>query len=153
MGTLSNSTRRDVRLPTNHVIPHGGSLDLPDATVRAPDNWPTIGSLLAAGDLAWESDPEPEGREEDERPPPPPAPAMGLSPDTVLEIDAPGEPSRAARLAAALAGLLDDQFTSSGLPMVEALNAVLAPDEERVTAAERDALWAAFTATASQEEA
>lgn len=59
MAKLTNRTKRDIDLPSRHVIPRLGELTLPNETIRSVDNWPRVNGLVLSGDLAVEFDPEP----------------------------------------------------------------------------------------------
>ncbi len=78
MGKITNSTRKDVTLPTRHVIPANGSLDVSDELVRVPDNWPSISGRLVSGELAWTPD------ETGEDVPEVPEPAPQVEPSQVI---------------------------------------------------------------------
>lgn len=59
MARLINATRRDIVLPTFHIVPKSGALETTDEVIRCPDNWPRVNALILSGDLSAEFDPEP----------------------------------------------------------------------------------------------
>lgn len=61
MAKLINGTRRDVVLPTKHVIPAKGHLETVNDVIRCPDNWPRLNGLIIAGEVQVEFDEFPVG--------------------------------------------------------------------------------------------
>lgn len=52
MASITNKTKRDITLPSRHVVPKMGSLDnLLNETIKSTDNWPMINGLALAGDI------------------------------------------------------------------------------------------------------
>lgn len=60
MARLINSTRRDIVLPTRHVVPAQGQLETTNEVIGCTDNWPKVNGLVLSGDLVAELDPPPE---------------------------------------------------------------------------------------------
>ncbi|ETW10630.1 hypothetical protein ATO8_21241 [Roseivivax marinus] len=60
------------------------------------------------------------------------------------EAEAEARAARADRIAAIIEALEDDAYGKDGKPHVDAINAALGDGDEAVTAAERDAVWAAM---------
>lgn len=58
MAKLINTTRRDIELPSRHIIARGASLTIPDEVAKSVDNWPRLNALILSGDVAAEFDPE-----------------------------------------------------------------------------------------------
>ena len=59
MAKIINLTARAIALPTRHVIPRGAVLEIPNAVIDSPDNWPMINGLALSGALTVERDPDP----------------------------------------------------------------------------------------------
>ncbi|WYK06456.1 hypothetical protein DWF04_022735 [Cereibacter sphaeroides f. sp. denitrificans] len=81
MAKLTNLTRRDIDLPSRHVIPRLGTLETTNEVIRG-DNWPKLNGLILSGDVAVEFDPEE-------------APEQGETMTQVVStpiIDLPGDP-------------------------------------------------------------
>lgn len=60
MAKIINAERRDIALPTGHVIPRLGELACTNDTIRCADNWPGLQGQMIAGQIVVEFDPEPE---------------------------------------------------------------------------------------------
>jgi hypothetical protein len=58
MAKLKNKTRRDIELPSRHIIPREGVLIIPDDVAKSIDNWLRLQTLIFAGDMTAEFDPE-----------------------------------------------------------------------------------------------
>ena len=59
MAKLINRERRDIRLPTGHIIPRLGELACENDTIRNGENWPFLQGQIAAGQIEAEFDPDP----------------------------------------------------------------------------------------------
>lgn len=59
MAKLINTERRDITLPTGHVIPRLGELTCTNDTIRNGENWPFLQGQIIAGQIVAEFDPDP----------------------------------------------------------------------------------------------
>lgn len=59
MATISNPSFIPIVLPTGHVLPRLGVLDVDNDTIRASDNWPMLRGMMLAGQVTLTFDPEP----------------------------------------------------------------------------------------------
>lgn len=60
MAKLLNRERRDIRLPTGHVLPRLGELACDNDLIRSAENWPALQGPILAGQIEAVFDPEPE---------------------------------------------------------------------------------------------
>ena len=60
MAKITNLGRRDLPLPTRHIVPRMGDLVTTNDTIRSPDNWTMLNAMALAGDVTIELDPDPE---------------------------------------------------------------------------------------------
>ncbi len=60
MAKIENPSRRDIVLPTRHVIPAQGSLETSNEVLRCTDNQPMLAGLALSGQVAITYDPEPD---------------------------------------------------------------------------------------------
>ena len=89
MARLINSTRRDIVLPTRHVVPAQGQLETTNEVIGCTDNWPKVNGLVLSGDLVAELDPPPEVAEA-------PAPVVSAAPAT-QDAEAGSDPTAAGK--------------------------------------------------------
>lgn len=59
MARITNLTRRQITLPTGHVIPRLGDLPTDNETLALIDIARVLPALIAAGEIAVEYDPDP----------------------------------------------------------------------------------------------
>lgn len=59
MAIITNKVREAITLPTGHVIKRDGSLETTNTVLRSPDNVRTLNTMVAAGMVAVEYDPDP----------------------------------------------------------------------------------------------
>ena len=88
MARLINSTRRDIVLPTRHVVPAQGQLETTNEVICCTDNWPKVNGLVLSGDLVAELDPPPEVAE---------APAPVVAAPASQDAGAGSEPTAAGK--------------------------------------------------------
>lgn len=90
MAKIINLTARELSLPTRHVIPRSAVLEIPNAVIDSPDNWPMINGLALSGALTVERDPDP-AEEAAAAPAAPvaaaPAPAPAIGGDAATEAE------------------------------------------------------------------
>lgn len=116
---ITNTTRSDIGLQPDMIIPAGGSLIVNEADVAHLTDAPSIVAHFDAGRLVADADP----------------------------VTEPAEPTdRAAIIAGIIRGLGDSDFTKGGKPEVDAINAAMVKGADPVTAPERDAVWAGMDA-------
>lgn len=65
MAKITNNERGPITLPSGHVIPRLGTLETDNATIRQPDNWPSLSGRALAGQITIEFDPEPDPADPD----------------------------------------------------------------------------------------
>jgi hypothetical protein len=94
MARLINSTRRDIVLPTRHVVPAQGQgqgqLETTNEVINCADNWPKVNGLILAGDLVAEFDPPPEVAD---------APAPVIAAPAPQDAEAGSDPAAASKAA------------------------------------------------------
>jgi hypothetical protein len=90
MARLINSTRRDIVLPTRHVVPAQGQLETSNEVISCTDNWPKVNGLVLSGDLVAELDPPPELAE---------APAPVIAAPAPQDAEAGSDPAAASKAA------------------------------------------------------
>ena len=66
MATITNNERTTIKLLTGHVIPRLGVLETDNATIRQPDNWPSLSGRALAGQITIAFDPDPDPAEPDQ---------------------------------------------------------------------------------------
>ncbi|QBX34591.1 hypothetical protein E4191_07610 [Paracoccus liaowanqingii] len=59
MSSITNKTREAVTLPTGHTVARGAGLETTNAVLRSPDNIRRLATLIAAGMVTVEYDPDP----------------------------------------------------------------------------------------------
>lgn len=59
MAKITNNERAVIILPTGQIVPRLGTLEIDNATIRQPDNWPSLSGRALAGQITIEFDPEP----------------------------------------------------------------------------------------------
>ena len=93
MAKIINLTAREIALPTRHVIPRGAVLEIPNAVIDSPDNWPMINGLALSGALTVERDPDP-GEEAAAAKAAAPAAAPATGSDAALDAETPAKASK-----------------------------------------------------------
>ena len=88
MARLINSTRRDIVLPTRHVVPAQGQMETTNEVIGCTDNWPKVNGLVLSGDLVAELDPPPEAAE---------APAPVVAAPASQDAEAGSDPTAAGK--------------------------------------------------------
>lgn len=121
---IINSTRSDIGIQPGIIVPAMGVLEVTEAmaeTFSKMENVPSVAAHFETGRLKVEGDaPKAAARDMDDE--------------------------REAEIIAALNKLGDDDYTKTGLPKLNAVNAAMAEGTEPVTDAERDAVWAKVSA-------
>ncbi|WP_375553389.1 hypothetical protein [Roseovarius mucosus] len=112
---ITNTTKSDLGLSPDVVVPAGGSMEIEEGTLEQLSKSPVVQAWAKDGWLVAE-EPAAEG----------------------AEI----ETARFELVAGVVRGLGPDGFIKSGKPDVDAINAVLPTTTDRITAKERDAIWA-----------
>ncbi|MDP1620410.1 MAG: hypothetical protein Q8K33_24200 [Cypionkella sp.] len=60
MATIKNPSRRDIELPTRHVVPAQGTLETTNEVLRCADNAPMLAGLALSSQIDLTYDPEPD---------------------------------------------------------------------------------------------
>lgn len=118
---ITNTTKSDLGLSPDVVVPAGGALEIPEKKLEQLSKSKVVQAWAADGWLV----------------------ASGVDEAAVATKDATEIPdARFDLVAGVIRGLSNDDFTKSGKPDVDAINGVLPGTSDRVTASERDAIWA-----------
>ena len=120
---IKNTTTRDLGLSPEVVIPAGGEVEIENEALTALKASPVVKAWLIDGWLV-----------EDDAVKPDAAPAG----DPLMRFDI---------VSGIIRGLTDDAYNQSGKPDLAAINKAMPKTSERVSGAERDAVWAEMQAT------
>lgn len=115
---ITNTTKSDLGLSPDVVVPAGGSLDIENEALTALKASPVVKAWLIDGWL------------------------VETGAVDAVDQGADIDDARFDVLAGVIRGLAPEGFTNSGKPDVGAINAVLPKTSARVNASERDAVWA-----------